>query len=114
MLPKINRLKNKKDFDRVFKEGSGFKNNFLAIKIVKNNIDASRFGFVVSQKVSKKAVIRNKIKRRLREIVKKNLDGFKNGIDVVLVVFSSLNDKDFLETQKITNDLFKKSGIIIE
>ncbi len=114
MLPKNNRLKNKKDFDRVFKEGSGFKNNFLALKAVKNNINASRFGFVVSQKVSKKAVVRNKIKRRLREIVKKKLDTVKKGIDVVLIVFPSLNDKDFSETQKIANDILKKSGIIVE
>ncbi|MEK7658342.1 MAG: ribonuclease P protein component [Patescibacteria group bacterium] len=114
MLPKSNRLKNKKDFDRVFKEGRGFKNDFLALKAVKNNTDISRFGFVVSQKVSKKAVIRNKIKRRLREIIKKDLAVFKNGIDIVLIVFPNLNDKDFSETQKIASDLFKKSGVIVK
>ena len=71
MLPKKNRLKNKKDFERVFKQGKGFKEDFLFFKITKNNLKENRFGFIVSLKVSKKAVLRNKVKRRLREIIKK-------------------------------------------
>ncbi|GAI32984.1 unnamed protein product, partial [marine sediment metagenome] len=62
MLNKRNRLKKKKDFDKVFKQGQGFKQDFLYLKIRKNNLKSSRFGFVVSKKFSKKAVIRNKIK----------------------------------------------------
>jgi len=51
MLKKENRLKKKKDFEKVFKEGKSFKNNFLIVKINENNLNFPRFGFVVSKKV---------------------------------------------------------------
>lgn len=69
MLPEINRLKKKKDIEKVFEEGQVFKEGFLIFKIAKNNSGKIRFGFIVSQKVSKRAVLRNKIKRRLRGLV---------------------------------------------
>lgn len=38
MLPEVNRLKKEKDFERVFKKGRGYKEDFLYLKIVKNNL----------------------------------------------------------------------------
>ncbi|MFC1663537.1 ribonuclease P protein component [Patescibacteria group bacterium] len=112
MLPKINRLKKKKEFEKIFSKGKGFKEDFLFLKTAKNNLKTNRFGFVVSQKVSKKAVVRNKIKRRLRELIKLKLPQIKSGIDVLLVVNPGLETKDFWEVEEIINRLFKKAGII--
>jgi ribonuclease P protein component len=114
MLSKENRLKRKKDFERVFKEGQGFKEDFLFLKIVKNNLKTSRFGFMVSKNFSKKATLRNKIKRRLRELVRINLVKVKKGIDGVLVAIPGLETKDFWEIEEIINKLFKKAKIINE
>ncbi len=113
MLPKLNRLKKKKDFEKVFKLGKGAKLSFIALKFNKNGLKNSRFGFIVSLKVSKKAVVRNRIKRRLRESVKKKINNVKKGLDIVLISFPSLKNKDFQETDKIVEKLFKKSGILI-
>lgn len=112
MLPKKNRLKNKKDFERVFNQGKGFKEDFLFLKIVKNNLKENRFGFIVSLKVSKKAVLRNKTKRRLREIIKERLPGIKPGIDVVLIAQKGIEEKDFSEVRETTNRLFEKAKIL--
>jgi ribonuclease P protein component len=136
MLPTINRLKKKKDFERVFKKGKSFKKDFLSIRISQNNLNKIRFGFIVSQKISKKAFVRNKIKRRLREIVRKNLSDIylvksrfakgeagvspkakqfnqvKKGIDVVIIALPGLENKDFLEIQEMVDNLFKKAGLI--
>ena len=60
MLVQKNRLTKKKDFDKTFKQGQGFKHDFLYLKIKKNNLESSRFGFIVSKKFSKKATERNK------------------------------------------------------
>lgn len=79
MLSGDNRLKKKKDFEYVFKKGKGFKEDFLFVKLVKNNLKITRFGFVVGYKVSKKAVLRNKVKRRLRETVKAELPKIRKG-----------------------------------
>lgn len=111
MLPKINRLKKKKDFERVFKKGEGYKEDFLYLKIIKNNLKNSRFGFVVSKKFSKKAVIRNKIKRRLRELTKIKLPKIKKGIDGVIVVMPGLEVNNFWDLEEKINKLFEKAGI---
>lgn len=112
MLPKANRLKKKKDFEQVFKQGKGFKEDFLFLKIKKNDLKESRFGFIVSQKVSKKAVLRNKVKRRLREVMRRELPRIKPGIDGVLVAGKGAEEKDFLEIKEAANKLFKKAKIL--
>jgi ribonuclease P protein component len=111
VLPKQNRLKKKKDFERVLKEGKGFKEDFLFLKILKNNLEFSRFGFIVSQKVSKKATVRNKIKRRLREIVRLRLKRIKRGIDGVLIALWGLENKSFKEMEETINKIFKRAKI---
>lgn len=114
MLPKNNRLKKEKDIGKVFKEGKKYilPSGRLYLKIVKNNLKNSRFGFVVSKKVSKKATIRNKIKRRLREAVKGKLTEVKKGIDGAIVVMPGLEEKGFSELEEKINKLFKKAGIL--
>jgi len=111
MLPVRNRLKKKKDFERIFKEGQGFKQGFLYLKIKKNNLKSSRFGFIVSKKFAKKAVIRNKIKRRLRELIKIKLPEIKKGIDGIIIVIPGLKTTDFQQLEEIINKLFKKAKL---
>lgn len=112
MLTKKNRLKKNKDFDNVFKKGQGFKERFLYLKIKKNNLKSSRFGFVVSKKFSQKATARNKIKRRLRELIKIKLPEIKEGIDGVIIIMPGFKINDFLELEETVNKLLKKAGII--
>jgi len=111
MLPKENRLKKKKDFKEVFKKGKGFRKDFLFLKIKNNSFKKIRFGFIVSREISKKAVIRNKIKRRLREIIKKELSKIKPGIDGVLIAKKGIEKKDFLEIKEVVFQLLKKAKI---
>lgn len=108
MLPETNRLKKKKDFERVFKEGRGARGKFMHMKVVSNNFGISRFGIVVSKKISKRAVIRNKIKRRVRAVIRKNIDKIKN-VDCI-ILFSSL-PPDFPSIKKDIEDIFFKLNI---
>lgn len=112
MLPAINRLKKKRDFDRVFKKGKGFKEDFLVLKSTPNNLKISRFGFIVSQKVSKKATVRNKIKRKLRELVRLRMAEIKKGIDGVLIVSKGLENEKLEQLEKKFVGLFKKAKLI--
>lgn len=112
MLPKTNRLTKKKDLERVFRKGEGVKEGLLILKTVKNNLDNSRFGFVVSRKVSKKANLRNKIKRRLRDLVKGKLKKIKEGRDALLIALPGLERKGFKEIEETINKLFKKAKIM--
>ncbi|MFH1575755.1 MAG: ribonuclease P protein component [Candidatus Nealsonbacteria bacterium] len=111
MLPGINRLKKKKDFERVFRQGRGLKERFLSLKFAKNGSDATRFGFVVGQKVSRKAVIRNKVKRRLRDITKGRLADIRKGLDVVVVSGKGAETASFEDIAAVLNHLFKTSRL---
>ncbi len=112
MLPVQNRLKKKKDFDVVFRKGRSFREDFLSIKIIPNDLEFSRFGLVVGQKVSKKAVSRNKVKRRLREAIRMELPNIKKGVDVILMTSPEIAGKDFLEIEKRIKEIFIKAKIL--
>jgi len=100
MLPVKHRLVKKRDFDKIFKNGKLFNTDQFLVKSDKNNLDISRFGFIVSKKVSNKAVIRNRIKRKIREIIRLNLDKIKPGLDIVLIVKKNMIDKSYWEIEK--------------
>jgi len=112
MLAKGNRLKNKKDLENVFKKGESFKEDFLILKVVPNYSILIRFGFIVSQKISKKATLRNKIRRKLSELVRLKMKKLKKGIDVVLMTLPGIETKDFWEIEESIDKLFKKAKII--
>ena len=110
MLPKANRLKKKKDFEKVFKQGKGFEEDFLYLKVFKNNLELTRFGFVVSKKFSPKAIERNKIRRRLGELIKVKLPKIKKGIDGIIIVMPGAKN-DFQKLEEIVSKIFKKAKL---
>lgn len=99
MLKKEYRLTRKKDFDKVFKEGRYYHNSGLLIKCIPNDLSYNRFGILVSTKVSKKAVVRNKIKRQIRAILALQLPFLKLGKDVVVVTFPVILAKKIDEVE---------------
>ncbi len=106
-LNKKNRLKRKKDFEGVFKQGKAARGNFLFAKYKKNDLSYPRLAFIVSSKISRKAVVRNRIRRVLSEISGAKLNELKP-IDMMLIA-----DKKIVEAprDKIEQDLelvFKK------
>lgn len=105
MLPKENRIKKKKDFEAIFKKGKSFKNNFFILKVLNNNLTISRFAFVISQKVSKKAVERNKIRRRISSFLEANFQNIKIGFDFVFVVLPYAKDKSFVQIKEAINNI---------
>jgi len=111
MLTKANRLNNKKDIEGVLKKGRGFKEDFLILKTAKNNLNKTRFAFIVSSKVSSKATVRNKIKRKLSELVRIKLKKIKSGTDNILIASPGLEIKDFWEIEEIITQLFKKAKL---
>lgn len=106
MFKKESRLSKNNDFDKVFKEGKGVFSGFLGIKIIKNCFKYNRFGVLVGTKVSKKAVDRNKIKRRIRESIKKIESDLLVGYDIVITTSPGILNKEFSEI-----DSFLKKGL---
>ena len=82
VLPKTHRLKRREDFNAVYQNGRRFRSSHFTLLVLVNspNRDVasskplpSRFGISISQKVSKRAVVRNRIKRQIRAILREFL-----------------------------------------
>ncbi len=112
MLSRENRLKKKKDFQEVFKKGRGIKEDFLFLKASRNETKISRFGIIVTKKASKKAVIRNKIKRKIGEAVRKNMPQIKKGWDGIFIVSQSLGQEELVKIEKVTMRLLRKTKLL--
>ncbi len=113
MLFSTNRLRKKKDFEAVLKnkQSQALAVSFLGVRFLENNLSKIRVGFVVSKKVSKKAVFRNKIKRQLREIVRPKIKNFQQGVDLIIFAKPEILGKDFAEIKKVVDIIFQKAGI---
>lgn len=113
MLSKQYRLQKDKDFKLVFKEGKTFSSKFLFLKLRKNNLKDSRFGFILSKKISKKSTVRNKIKRRLREFIRKELDKIRTGFDVIIVPKPEIISKNCQDIDLEFEKLLEKAVLYI-
>jgi len=111
MLPKKYRLSKKKEFDFVFNNGKSSYGKLLGVKIAKNDLPLSRFGILVGSKIDKRAVVRNKTKRRLRAIIYENLDKIKKGYDCVIITLPLIKEACYQEIKKDLEDNFKKLGL---
>ncbi|MEO0240836.1 MAG: ribonuclease P protein component [candidate division WOR-3 bacterium] len=101
-LPKKEILK---DLDFVFKEGEFFKGNNLVIYHIDS--EERKFGVTVSKNIKKK-VERNRLKRLVREVYRKNKELFK-GINVFLVRKEGLSYKEIEEELKKFAEIFKNA-----
>jgi len=108
MLPREFKLKKDNDFKKVFEKGKYLQEDFIKIKLLKNDLEASRFAFMVGLKVSKKAVKRNKIRRWLEEIVRLNLEQIKTGFDIIVMVNPEILNKKYQQVEEVLIKLLRK------
>lgn len=60
------RLRKTKDFDSVYRKGRASANQLVALRLLRNHLPYNRYGFSVGKRLGK-AVVRNRVRRRLRE-----------------------------------------------
>ncbi|MDA0267966.1 MAG: ribonuclease P protein component [Cyanobacteria bacterium] len=98
-LPKHHRLTRNRDFVAVRRFGKRVSSPSLVVGIRPRPHGGGdipiRFGITVSQKVSKRAVIRNQLKRRVSAAVQSLLPRLKSSLDVVIVVRSPAIQCDY-------------------
>ena len=90
---------------------SGQANSFLVLYARKNHTSTNRVGLTVSKKLGG-AVVRNRVRRRLREIYRLNEDRFAPGWDIVVVARSRCVDADFDKLTHAFLSLGEKAGIM--
>ncbi len=93
-------LKRNEDFKKIIDKKQFIKNKDYIIYYDKNNLHQARFGISVGKKLGN-AVIRNKNKRQIRNILSKNKKYYSNGIDYIIIIRRSAIISSFQE--KCTN-----------
>ena len=86
MLAYKNRITKKEEFGLVARRGKSYKNKLFVLSYLdRGDNGPTRFGFIVTKKISPHATRRNMIIRMLREAVRQNLFFVKDGYDCVMV-----------------------------
>lgn len=109
MLPKDQRISKKKDVQAVFDRKLSFYNEYFGLKANVNYLGKNRYTVLVGKRLAKLAVDRNKIKRRVKYILRKS-DSVKRRFSYDLVILSLKNplDLEFKELERILETLLDK------
>jgi ribonuclease P protein component len=102
------RLKKPEQFDLVYKKGFSQANQLLVLKAMSNGLEFSRYGISINKRIGI-AVIRNRIKRVLREILR--LKPLPPGWDIILIVRSPAAGSDYRQLEKSVGSLLTRARI---
>jgi len=131
-LPKVHRLRQRQDFSAVYRSGlrrSTPNLTLIALRRRSHKADcvkacesltgfplekpsSTQIGISISQKVSKRAVIRNRIKRRIRSAFQQLLPEIPQGWQIVIVVKPTAIQCDYGQILQELKQLLKKSEVV--
>lgn len=108
------RLRANTDFQRIRKEGRSVANPLLVLLQTKNAEGTNRFGFAVGKRIGG-AVVRNKVKRRLREHLRLAWQAgrLRTGVDILVIARDKASDASYATLSRALDDLLKRSGLLI-
>ena len=112
MLPRDCRLRSNRDFQRVYRSGRSWAHPLAALHVLPQPT-GRRLGISVSGKVGG-AVQRNRVRRRLRELLRARLSGWKDGVDAVLVARKAAVEADFASLGQAVDELARRAHLVRE
>lgn len=113
MLKKKYRVKNFRDFKELLNNGKYFGVKEFYIKFTKNNLDYSKISVVIPVKIDKRAVVRNRIKRQLSEIIRSLYKDIKPGFNIVFFCKPSIIDAEADIIKKQIKNVLTNSGLCL-
>ncbi len=104
-MKKINIVKSNEDFNNIIKNGKLLKNKYYVIYYIDKKKDKYRVGISIPKKIGI-AVVRNKIKRQLKNIIDNNREKLKK-LDYIIIARSLILNLDYREKENELVDLLK-------
>ena len=107
------RLRRAEDFGHLRLAGVTHSHRLMVLSFAPNEFPHNRYGFIVGKRTGK-AVTRNRIRRRLREIMRKLDPQLKPGFDIVLIARPLLAEQPFDAMMRTVNELFRRAELFVE
>ena len=104
-------IKKNTEYKTVYNCNNSISDYNLVLFFKKNNLGYNRFGFTTAKKI-KKAVSRNLIRRRLKEIVRLNEYNFKDGHDIVIMARVNATESDYKSLEKSYIKLMQRKKLL--
>lgn len=111
MLPLNERIHTKAHFEALYRNGKPYRGKFVRLIVLKDAKETSRAGFIVSKKVSKKAVVRNKVKRRMRFAYEQFSWVRQSHVFVLFIASSDALNASYSELVTDMEMLLQKAGL---
>lgn len=105
----VETVKSNRDFKKMYKTADSFANRQLAIYFKRNSLPYNRYGFSVSKKIGN-AVVRNKMRRRLKEIIRTQVK-LKNGYDIIFIARQNSKEANYEILKNSVFHLLKKTKL---
>lgn len=113
MLSRENRLRKARDIDRVYKLGRYGGGGNLSVKSRPNGYAQSRAVVVVGKKIDKRAVVRNRIRRRLAALLSQKWGTVAPGYDIVVSVHRDISEVESSQLTKQLQHGLERSGTLM-
>ena len=113
MLSKKYRFHSRGGVRYTYQNGKTIRGSKISLVFANNSRNKRRYAVVVSKKVLKSAVGRNRIRRRVYEAIRIELPKIEKPVDCIFIIYSKeILDMDFKVIQKTIRDLLKEASIL--
>jgi ribonuclease P protein component len=104
------RLRQAADFRRSREVGRSYSRGWLKMSVVANELPHNRYGIVIGRQIGK-AVIRNRLRRQIQDVLRTLHPSFLQGVDIVLIVRSGAVGQPFARIQETIELLARQAGL---
>lgn len=112
MLPQHERLKRRKDFESLRQKGKRLNKRCLSLVVLKATDAERKAGFIVTKRLSKKAVTRNRIKRQMRAAYLLHRPHLKQGYLFLFIARQAVLECSFQQLEQQIQALLNEAGAI--
>lgn len=105
-----NVLRRKEDFNLIYKKGKSTGEKYVVVFVLKNSLGFNRIAYLASKKVGN-SVRRNRARRLMRESVRQ-IDGIKEGYDIIIIARNTINDRKCADVKKSIEAAMRRLKLI--